>query len=322
MKASRTVGYIRPWSAGGAGGIGGVGGVAWLVGLSLLGGVVGSGCALVGAGSVNEPELRSVGVETMPEPDPRSPRIDQLEVKAWRSDGAATNQYTVMLRGTIARPPGLDQGFGPTAWAVREVLDARGQPMSFTTEGYTTPDGLYQEPAAELYRRIGVSLGRQGGDRLGFAIHLRDLRYLTPKFARLALRAYALVPEGESHVDIAVPDAGQSVTLAGAWTLSVQPTVSDTQELVLQAIEAEPPIWPLEVDLLDEQGNLLSNGFRRGVETLGVTLATRWKFNQPEIAGQGRRLRVRLAQGLGVKQLDAELGNVQLIRIDRPEGPQ
>ena len=284
----------------------------------LLGMAAGPGCTLVGAGSVNEPELRSVGVETMPEPDPRSPRIDQMEVKAWRSDGSTTTQYAVMLRGTIARPPGLEQAFGPSAWSVRELLDSRGQPMSFTTEGYATADGLYQEPAVELYRRIGVSMGRQGGDRVGFSVHLRDLRYLTPKFARLALRAYALVPEAESRTEVPVPAVGESATLAGAWTLSVQETVTETQELVLQAIEAEPPVWPLEVDLVDAEGNLLSNGFRRGIETLGVTLATRWKFNQPDVAGEGRRLRIRLAQGLGVKQLDAELGNVQLIRVTRP----
>ncbi len=295
------------------------GGWRW-VGVGCVAALLG-GCALAGGDTVNQPELRSVEVETMPEPDPRAPRIDQMEVKALRSDGSSTTQYSVMLRGTIARPAGLDTAFGPTGWSVLEVLDARGQPMTFATEGYAQPNGLNEEPTIELYRRIGVSLGRQGGDRLGFNIQLRDLRYLTPKFSRLALRAYALVPESESWVEVAVPTREESATVAEAWTLSVQPTVSDMQEVVLQAIEADPGVWPVEVDLLDAEGKVLSNGFRRGVETLGVTLATRWKFNQPDVVGEGRTLRIRLARGLGIKQLDAELGNVQLIRVTRPTGP-
>ncbi|MEM7627437.1 MAG: hypothetical protein AAF333_17715 [Planctomycetota bacterium] len=288
--------------------------------LSLLMGVAGTalglvGCEIIAQRPINQPKLMSVEVATMDEPDPTAPMIEHMEVKAVRTGRATQTLYSVNLRGTIARPAGLEDAFGPTGWAALDALDADGQPMKFTTRGYLNADQLHQEPADELYRRLGVSMSRHKGQRLPFDVQLSELEYLTPSFKQLRLRAYAVIPENPRTVELAPPTPDSSEVVAGAWTLRIEATADDRQELVLHAINADPAIWPLGVDLLDGQGNLLSSGFRRGVETRGDTLATQWKFNQPDILGDGRRLRVQLADNLRLKQLDAELGDVQLIEL-------
>jgi hypothetical protein len=284
--------------------------------LLTVAGVSLGGCALAGGGSPTQPKLMSVDVEAMPEPDPRAPQIEFMEVKATRAEREMTPRYSIQLRGTLARPDGLGGAYGPTAWTATQVLDAQGQPMQYQTDGYGAPDALLHEPVAELYRRLGVSLGRHTAARIPFAIQLRDLEYLTPKLSRLALRAYVLEADGERDLDAALPALDQSVTVAESWTLSIQPTADGKQEVLLHAIDPAPPVWPLQVDLVDASGQLLSAGFRRGIETLGNTLATRWKFNQDQLLGDdGRRLRLRIADDLHVKQVDTELGDVALIEL-------
>ncbi|MEL7086918.1 MAG: hypothetical protein AAGL98_00505 [Planctomycetota bacterium] len=289
------------------------------------------GCEIIAPRPVNQPKLMSVEVATMDEPDPAAPMIEHMEVKAVRTGRATQTLYSVNLRGTIARPAGLENAFGPTGWAALEAVDPDGLPLTFSTRGYLNADQLHQEPADELYRRLGVSMSRHPGRRLPFDVQLNELEYLTPSFKKLSLRAYAVIPENPQTVELVPPALDASAAVAEAWTLRIETTADDRQELVLHALDADPAVWPLGVDLLDGQGNLLSAGYRRGVETRGSTLATQWKFNQPDILGSdapgmdsessaapaapGRRLRVRLADDLKLKQLDAELGDVQLIEL-------
>ena len=295
-----------------------------------------TGCEIIAPRPVNQPKLVSVEVAAMEEPDPDAPMIEHMEVKAVRTGRATQTLYSVNLRGTIARPEGLDGAFGPTGWAALEALDQQAQPMTFNTRGYLNPDELHHEPTDELYRRLGVSMNRHKGQRLPFDVLLSELEYLTPVFKQLRLRAYAVIPENPHTAELAPPALESSAVVAEAWTLRVETTADDRQELVLHAIAADPGVWPIGVDLLDGEGNLLSAGYRRGVETRGDTLATQWKFNQPDILGtpgmtpapgsasasdagtpdsSGRRLRVHLADDLKLKQLDAELGDVQLIEL-------
>lgn len=297
------------------------------------------------AGDPSQPTLLDMQVETMPAVDPRLPVIEQLEVKAVRSEGSDRTVYSIMMSGTLARPDGLDQAYGPMSWAVAEALDAEGRAMRFTTDGYLKPDGLQNEPVAELYKRIGPTMARVSADRLPFAVKLRELDYLTARFQKLSLRSYAIVAEDEREVELAFPAVGESVDVAGAWVLTVE-QLSDRQEVMLRAIESEPAVWPLRLELVDGGGMVISKGFRRGTETLDHTLATRWRFGQPtlvppedaaapEIGADGAyapadapvalqmdraawRLRVFYAAGLHVRQLDAVLGDVQLIDLQAP----
>ena len=274
------------------------------------------GCALAGGETPSQPKLMSVEVESMPEPDPMAPQIEFMEVKAFRGDRDVEPHYSITLRGTLARPAGMADVYGPTAWTAIEVVDAQGRAMQFEADGYGNAAALHNEPVAELYRRLGVSLGRQTGGRVPFSIQLRELDYLTPKLRRLALRSYVLKATGERDVDLELPAVGSDVTLADAWTVTLQDTGSGSQQLLLHAVDADPAVWPLQVDLVDAQGELLSVGYRRGIETIGSTLASRWSFNQEQLAADdGRKLRIRLAEGLGVKQLDTEFGDVELIEL-------
>lgn len=292
---------------------------ALLIGWAVLIG----GCELAGGDSVHQPKLMSVEVEEVPEPDPMAPMVEQMEVKATRHNRSPQTLYSVTLQGTLAQPEGLANAYGPTGWAVLEALDAQGKPMQFTSDRSALPDALQSETIAELYQRIGVSMGRRTSQRMPFSIQMREMDYLTPSLKRLKLRSFALVADGEQQMEMPLPAKDTTADLGDAWTVSVQTTASDAQELVMQAIAADPPFWPLEVELLDEQGELLSVGFRRGVETLGSTIATRWKFNQPMlISDSPRALRVRVAQGLRVKQLDAELGDVKLVELRASPGKQ
>lgn len=282
-----------------------------------------TGCEIIAPRPVNQPKLMSVEVAAMAEPNPDAPMIEHMEVKAVRTGRATQTFYSVNLRGTIARPAGLENAFGPTGWAALVALDQEGEPMKFSTRGYLNADQLHQEPADELYRRLGVSMSRHKGHRLPFDVQLSELEYLTPVFKQLRLRAYAVIPANPRTIDLVPPALDSSEIVAEAWTLRIENTADDRQELVLHALSADPAVWPLGVELLDGQGNLLSAGYRRGVETRGDTLATQWKFNQPDILGDpgnadgssGRRLRVHLADDLKLKQLDAELGDVHLVEL-------
>ena len=132
----------------------------------------------------------------------------------------------------------------------------------------------------------------------------------------------------------ALNDTGRDV--AEAWVLTVQ-TVGDRQELQLRAHDPEPSVWPLRLELIDDEGNVISTGYRRGTTTLDNTLATQWRFSQPTLTPEPAagseaetqdqsenepaptwRLRIHHATGLGSKQLDAVLGEVQLIDLTAP----
>ncbi len=297
-------------------------GTSWC-GMSLmivLAALAGPGCRGVtppaGATPRQQPKLVRMGVESLPTADDDAPLIEQFEVRASRNKSDPRTLYSMSIQGTLARPEGLDAAYGPTGWAVLEVLDAQGRSMRFTTESYVEPAELQSQPVAELYRRIGSTMGRMSDERLPFAIHLRDLDYLTPELRRLTMRSYALIAENEQTVDLPLPEARESATVGEMWTLSVEETASEKQELVLHAIAAEPTVWPLQVELRDAQGKLLSVGFRRGLEKRGDTPLVRWQFNQAElVADAPRTLRIRLATGLSVKQLDAELADVTLVEL-------
>lgn len=292
----------------------------WAAALGL--GFAATGCDLLPDRPVNQPKLMSTEVEPLPAPDPSAPLIERMEVKATRGNRDTRTTYSIHLAGTLPRPADLDSAFGPTGWSVTELVDAQGKPMRFATAGEQNADSLATAPVAELYRRIGVSMGRTTGDRLAFSVQVRDLDYLTPRLKRLGIRSFALVADGEQWVEIDPPPSGEGVELEGGWTLSVQDTMSDEQELLLQAADANPALWPLEIEMVDENGQLLAVGFRRGIETLGEALATRWTFNQPAVwADDGRTLRVRLAEGLRIQQLDTELGDVRLIELKQPPPP-
>jgi len=228
------------------------------------------------------PTLIEMQVEPMPAVNPAAPTIEQLEVKATRSGTSARTHYSIALQGTLARPDGLDHAYGPLAWSVLEAHDADGQPMRFSTEGYANPDTLLNEPVDELYRRVGATMVRVDAQRLNFNVHLKELAYLTPRFKRLAIRSYAIVADDEQAMEVELPAIGASADVAGAWVLTVQ-TAGDRQELQLRAVETEPSVWPLRLELIDDEGRVLSTGYRRGTMMLDHTLATQWRFSQPTL---------------------------------------
>ncbi|MEM6855314.1 MAG: hypothetical protein AAF593_12985, partial [Planctomycetota bacterium] len=142
--------------------------------------------------------------------------------------------------------------------------------------------------------------------------------------------------EDEQAIDVELPTTDGSVDVAEAWVLTVQ-AVGDRQELQLRAHDPEPSVWPLRLELIDAEGNVISTGYRRGTTTLDNTLATQWRFSQPTLTpdpadspetetqdpsenerAPAWRLRVHHATGLGIKQLDAVLGEVQLIDLIAP----
>ena len=98
------------------------------------------GPAALATAEVPAPTLIDMQVEPMPAVDPAAPTIDQLEVKATRSEASAKTHYSIALHGTLARPEGLDHAYGPLAWSVIAAHDTHGNAMRFTTEGYATPD--------------------------------------------------------------------------------------------------------------------------------------------------------------------------------------
>lgn len=282
------------------------------------------GASPTGIAETPPPTLIDMQVEPMPAVDPAAPTIEQLEVKASRSEASAKTNYSIALQGTLARPDGLDHAYGPLAWSVTAAHDTHGNPMRFTTEGYATPDALLNEPVAELYRRLGPTMVRVNAQRLNFNVHLKDLDYLTPRFERLAIRSYAILAEDEQTLDIDLPAVDASADVAGAWVLTVQ-TAGERQELQLHAVDPEPGVWPLRLELIDAEGNVISTGYRRGSTTLDKTLATQWRFSQPTLTPDPQadpdtawRLRIHHAKGLGIKQLDAVLGDVELINLAAP----
>ncbi len=226
------------------------------------------------------PTLIDMQVEPMPAVNPAAPTIEQLEVKATRSAASDKTHYSIALQGTLARPEGLDHAYGPMAWSVTAAHDADGQPMRYTTEGYATADALVNEPIGELYRRLGATLVRVDAQRLNFNVHLKDLEYLTPRFERLAIRSYAILADDEQALDVDLPSLGGSADVAGEWVLTVQ-TAGDRQELQLHAVNPEPSVWPLRLELIDAEGRVVSTGYRRGLSTLDHTVATQWRFSQP-----------------------------------------
>ncbi|MEM9915713.1 MAG: hypothetical protein AAF911_12195 [Planctomycetota bacterium] len=302
----------------------------------LLGFIAISGLNPAVTAEVPAPTLIDMQVEPIPAVDPAAPTIDQLEIKVTRSEALAINNYSIALQGTLARPDGLDHAYGPLAWSVVAAHDTHGNSMRFTTEGYTTPDVLLNEPVAELYRRLGPTMVRVNAQRLSFNVHLKNLDYLTPRFERLAIRSYAILAEDEQAIDVELPTTDGSVDVAEAWVLTVQ-AVGDRQELQLRAHDPEPSVWPLRLELIDAEGNVISTGYRRGTTTLDNTLATQWRFSQPTLTPNPAaspetetqdpsenepaptwRLRIHHATGLGIKQLDAVLGEVQLIDLTAP----
>ena len=285
---------------------------AWAISAACL-----AGCQSAPPEPGGQPELVSIGVAAVPAPDPGAAVVDHVEVKAVRSGPSAPTHYTINLRGTIERPDGLDDAFGPIGWAVVEAVDQEGNPLDFGTRGHTNADKLKMETAAERFRRVGVSMGRSRGERLAFDLLLNEMDYLPAGFDKLAIRAYALVPEALRIEELSPPPTGEAAAVGDAWSLRVIEIESERQELVLEASDASPAAWPLAVELLDAQGKLLSAGYRRGVETNQGALVSRWRFNQPQISGSdGYRLRVQIADQLNLKQLDAELGRVHLIDLE------
>ncbi|MEM9419389.1 MAG: hypothetical protein AAGA25_10120 [Planctomycetota bacterium] len=283
----------------------------------------------IATSTVAEPEkptLLDMQVEAMPEVDPQAPVIEQLDIKASRNHANPKAFYSIAVRGTLARPDGLDHAYGPLAWAVTAAHDADDQPMRYNTDGYPTPDALLNEPVDELYRRLGPTMVRVDSQRLTFNVLLRDLDYLTPRFARLAIRSYAILADDEQTLDLDLPAVGGSADVAGAWVLTVQPT-EDRQELQLHSVNPEPGVWPLRLELIDAEDNVVSTGYRRGTITLDDTMATQWRFSQPTIVpgpdeeATGWRLRVHHTTNLHLKQLDAVLGDVQLIDLTAPATP-
>ncbi|MEO0514219.1 MAG: hypothetical protein AAF086_02850 [Planctomycetota bacterium] len=228
------------------------------------------------------PTLIDMQVEPMPAVNPAAPTIEQLEVKATRVGASAKTNYSIALQGTLARPDGLDHAYGPLAWSVIAAHDADGHPMRFATEGYANPDALLNEPVDELYRRVGATMVRVDAQRLNFNVHLKDLAYLTPRFERLAIRSYAIVADDEQALELDLPTLGGSADVAGAWVLTVQ-TAGDRQELQLHAVDVEPGLWPLRLELIDGEGRVLSTGYRRGSMMLDNALATQWRFSQPTL---------------------------------------
>ncbi|MEM1108758.1 MAG: hypothetical protein AAGH99_08715 [Planctomycetota bacterium] len=290
------------------------------------------GPAVIATAQGPAPTLIDMQVEAMPEVDPKAPIIEYLEVKAVRNEANADPYTTVSLRGTLARPAGLDHAYGPLGWAATEALDDDGHPLRFTTEGYASPDKLLNEPVDELYRRVGPTMARIDAQRLHFDVHLKGLEYLTPRLERLALRSYAIVADDEQTLDVDLPAIDGSAEVAGAWVLTVV-QLDERQELLLHAVDAEPSVWPLRLELIDAEGRVLSTGFRRGTDTRDDTMATQWRFSQPTLVADGSaagsdgeeeqvipdwRLRVHHAAGLRLQQLDAVLGNIKLLDLDRP----
>lgn len=303
------------------------------------------------------PTLIEMQVEPMPAVNPEAPTIEQLEVKATRVGASAKTNYSIALQGTLARPGGLDHAYGPLAWSVTAAHDADGTPMRFATEGYANPDALLNEPVGQLYHRLGATMIRVDAQRLNFNVHLKDLAYLTPRFERLAIRSYAILADDEQALELDLPAIGGSADVAGAWVLTVQ-TAGDRQELQLHAVDAEPSVWPLRLELIDGEGRVLSTGYRRGSMMLDHTLATQWRFSQPTLvtppaaeatpaeaqaetqpedaadtaeateptdataarpaAPPHWRLRIHHAGGLRLQQLDAVLGDVRLIDLTAP----